>query len=157
MGSDPDHPDARRQYFRIHSPAELDIQNGIALGSLLSNIPNCAAYYDDLDSNDSFMLDLSDVLITPIFYLMQQDDYYFNAEEYGGEEMLDMAIEYSFGHWNYIALRIEPPDAPLFAIVPVKTLCKGWDPGDDPPAELMPLINYLENVIIPEMHQHPYP
>jgi hypothetical protein len=38
-----------------------------------------------------------------------------------------------------------------------KSLVKGWEPGDNPPDELMPVINYIETVILPIMREHPYP
>ena len=89
--------------------------------------------------------------------MLSRSDYYFNAEEYGGEESLNIAGEGAYGHKNYITFTIEEPMIIPFTHSTVKTLCKGWNPGDSPPAELMPLINYLETVVIPEMRNHPYP
>jgi len=158
MSYDENNPNARKQVFRLNTPMEIDTSTNLIRNRVLSDIIHSEAYYKDRDLSQAFRCDLSNNQVLKILQTMQsQGDYYFNAEEYGGEESLDIAMPRAFGHVNYITMTIEEPQLEPFDIPPHKTLCKGWDPGDDPPEELMPLINYLENVIFPEMRQHPYP
>ncbi len=158
MSYDEDNPNARKQSFRLTNPMEIDNSTDLIRNRVLSDIILYEAYYNDRDLSQAFRCNLSSSQALVIFQTMQsQGGYYFNAVEYGGEESLDIALPRAFGHVNYITMTIQEPELEPFDIPPHKTLCKGWDPGDDPPAELVPLINYLENVIFPEMRQHPYP
>jgi hypothetical protein len=158
MSANEEHPDAREQFFTIHSPIKMDNSTFALINQILSEITMYESHYIDLDTDASYDYELSTNLVSPIFQIMQtQGVYYFNAEEFAGEPSRVIGIESSFGHINYISMTFEETQLEAFDIPPHKTLCKGWDPGDDPPAELMPLIAYLESVIIPEMRQHPYP
>ncbi|MCD6217538.1 hypothetical protein J7L05_06730 [bacterium] len=158
MSYDENNPNARKQVFQLKIPMDIDNSTYLIRNRVLSDIINYKAYYKDRNLAQRFKCLFPSNTILPIFQTIQsQGDYYFNAGEYGGEESLDIALPRAFGHVNYITMTIQEPELEPFDIPPHKTLCKGWDPGDDPPAELMPLIAYLESVIIPEMRQHPYP
>lgn len=158
MSYDENNPNARNQAFHLDIPMEIDSITDLIRNRALSDINQYESFYKDRDINQRFNCILPPNIILPIFQTMQsQSDYYFNAEEYGGEEILDIALPRAFGHVNYITFTIQEPELEPFDIPPHKTLCKGWDPGVDPPEELMPLIDYLEGVIIPEMRNHPYP
>ncbi len=160
MSYDEDNPNARKQVFQLKIPMEIDNSTDLIRNRVLSEIIHYEAYYKDKDGDlaQRFKCLLPSNIILPIFQTMQsQGGYYFNAEEYGGEESLDIALPRAFGHVNYITMTIQEPELEPFDIPPHKTLCKGWNPSEEPPEELMPLIYYLESVIIPEMHQHPYP
>ena len=123
----------------------------------LDDIDIFEAYYGDNEWH-SFKFDLNKTLLMPLFDLfLAQPDYFFNGNEYGGEENLLIGVGSDFGHRNFITLRIYLPDQIRSTTGTAKAFCKGWDPGDDPPVELIPILDYLENVILPEMRNHPYP
>ena len=123
----------------------------------LNSIQDFYAFYGDNDWN-SFECDLDKTLVMPLFDLfLEQPEYFFNGDEYGGEESLKIGTGISFGNRNYVILEIYQPDKKISETGTAKAFCKGWDPGDDPPVELIPVLAYLENVILPEMRNHPYP
>lgn len=153
MNIDPNHHDAKIQSLSVLAN-QIPIDGGVQNQSLC-DIEQFEAYYTE-DMYSIYSCEIPDDLFLPALQLIQQqNDYYFNAEEYGEEESLTIVSGRQFGHVNYIMLYIYPADRDIYAPMSVNAFCKGWDPGDDPPAELMPLINYLETVILPEMRQHP--
>lgn len=96
--------------------------------------------------------------IMPIFEIIQNDlNYYCNAEEYNGEDSVEFINPWEMGieFKNYIQITFYPPDISFYNCPPLKSIIKGWNPCDDPPEELMPLINYMEDVILPIARQHP--
>jgi hypothetical protein len=95
--------------------------------------------------------------IMPIFNLIQQNPgYYFNAEEYGEEESLSFVAGGELGNKNFVTLKIGLPGRTELSNHQFKAFSKGWDLGDDPPEELLPLIDYIENTILPIMREHPF-
>lgn len=154
MNIDMNHHDIRKQ--RLTIMIRQNLEERTYLNMSLSNIESFYSYYTDKDIRQNFEYNIPENLITPILQMIQQQgDYYFNAEEYGGDESLEYYFGRQLGHVNHIALDIYPADRDIFTPKSVKAFCKGWDPGADPPEELMPLIDYIENVILPEMRQHP--
>lgn len=154
-----EHPNPRKQFLRICS-YPFDRANNIHLDHTLSDI---AFYnwstYSDLDINQEFKYDLPAELVLPMLMEIQEDgDYFLNAEEYEGEESLEF---YSFADWkpvNYISLMLSNPNMEIGDIPESKrAFIKHWPRDEDPPEELLPLIDFIENVILPEMRQHPYP
>ena len=158
MDSTEEHPDAERKGLYISSRVLVD-ENRNYTSRILSEINDFDSVYDDWSNNQVFETNLPKNYLLNIYQIINTgSSYYFNASEYGGEQSLGIGIEFAFGHRNYITMSIYLPDndpEPGFPQT-AKTFCKGWDPGNPPPTELMPLINYLESVVIPEMRLHPY-
>jgi len=138
--------------FIIQSPTDLDPNTDLLVNKTLNTINSYSANYDINSTSESYMLDIGSALIMPMLQIIQsQSSYYFNSEEYNGREYRRIIVEEDFGHENYISMTIEGPQLEPFTRPVSKTFCKGWDPGDSPPSELMPLINYIENTIFPYM------
>ena len=117
-------------------------------------------YYSDLDicSPQCITGYSIDEYIMPLFEIIEDDlEYYCNAEEYGEEDSLEFISprELGFDFGCYVMMVFYPPDIRMNDSPPLKAFIKGWHPCDDPPVELMPLIDYLEEVIIPIARQHP--
>jgi hypothetical protein len=152
----PGHHDVRKQYLRIHS--DFKIIDNEYVDVILDSIQDYDSFYNDWNTKERYSVRLSRDLIIPMFELILDNaDYLFNAEEYHGEEYLEYLSERELGFVNHLALEIFPDDRTIFEPTTSYSFIKGWNPGDDPPEGLMPLINYLENVIIPELRQHPVP
>ena len=153
----PEYPDVVMQRLAVLSNLEPDFENEIFLDRTLSSIIQYDSYLHDWN-NDVFYKfnELPVILVQPIYNLIQlQEDYYFNAAEYEGEESLYIDSPLELGHKNMIELTIYFPNLTFNSDLEVYYLNKGWDPGEDPPTELIPLIDYLETVIIPELRNHP--
>lgn len=160
MNIDLEHTEARSQNLTLRSQVAYteyvysDWENGVR-NSVLSEISSVGAFYNDIDNNTAYKLDAITMdYVTPIFNIFVEDQsYYFNAEEFGGMEYIECAMPHGFGHVNYVAfeIRIKGDEAMN------KFIVKGWDPGEGPPPELLPLVNYFESVLIPFLRQHPYP
>lgn len=153
LGYDPEFPNEPQKWIRISIDVKTGIDENYLLNQSLQEIEVFnGIYYDGIEWK-SYKCSLSQENVMPIFHFIQGNaDFYFNAVEYNGEESLDYALERSFGHEDYISMSIFQPDQPAYETGTSKTFCKGWDPGDDPPEELLPLINYLEETIIPMIH-----
>ena len=84
-------------------------------------------------------------------------EYFCDGEEYGGEESVDFIdpLELGMDFKCYIMIIIYPPDILYSDDPPRKAIIKGWDPCGNPPEELLPLKNFLDSVILPEMRLHP--
>jgi len=166
MSATPEHPDARSHNITLRSPVAFegtpnDYGNWRWKYLVLSEITSVAALYKDIDNNWAHYKidDLSMDYISPILQMFQQNPtYFFNGGEYNGQQYFECAMPHDFGHINYVSFELNI-SAPLISHSEMifKSLVKGWDPGDDPPAELMPVIDYIETVILPIMRQHPYP
>ena len=161
MGIDDEHLEARRVGVQISSPIVFsNTKTEDWADRVLSEIDYYSSTYGEGDEPTRYEceFDLGSNFISPIYqFILDQHGYYFNPTEYQGNPSLEIAMEYEFGHECFVAMNIYPHDnIPRRFPRPVRTFCKGWDPGSNPPPELMPLINYLETVIIPELRQHPY-
>jgi len=166
MNIDREHPDVRRQGISLRSPVafEGDIYSGENAAwkyFVLSEITSVTALYYDIDNNWTMYQtdDISMDYVSPILQMFRQNPtYFFSGDEYNGQEYIEAVMPYDFGHINYVSFELDI-SAPLMNHTEMifKSLVKGWDPGDDPPAELMPVIDYIETVILPIMRQHPYP
>ncbi|MGY5877380.1 MAG: hypothetical protein RTU30_16630 [Candidatus Thorarchaeota archaeon] len=153
MDIDSEHQDAKIQ--RLVIAVRQDLVDDTISDFELLNVESFYSYYTE-DMYSTYEYDLPRSLVIPMLQLIQQNwDYYFDAEEYGGEESLEIYSGRQFGHRNFIEVDIYPPNRDIYTPFTAKAFCKGWDPGDDPPVELQPLVDYLENVILPEMRQHP--
>ena len=133
----------------------LDFFRGL---KLFSEVETVHTILDSMENGELtyYQFDPPKEFIMPIFNLIRQNpDHYFNAEEFGEEESLSFLSCKELGHYNVITLKIGLPGNRLDYRAKYNAFCKGWDPGDDPPVELLPLINYIETVILPEMRQHP--
>jgi hypothetical protein len=133
-------------------------ENDLCIDKILSEIETVYTLLDGMENGElfSYQYDPPKEFIMPIFNLISQNpDYYFNGEEYGEEESLSFLSGKELGHYNVITLKIGLPGNRFDYRAKYNAFCKGWDPGDDPPAELLPLINYIESTILPEMRQHP--
>jgi len=161
MGIDDEHLEARRVGVQISSPIVFsNTKTEDWADRVLSEIDYYSSTYGEGDEPTRYEceFDLGSNFVSPIYqFILDQHGYYFNPTEYQGNPSLEIAMEYEFGHECFVAMNIYPhDDIPRRFPRPVRTFCKGWDPGSNPPPELMPLINYLETVIIPELRQHPY-
>jgi hypothetical protein len=161
MGIDEEHMDVPYKGLAIDMQPDFTPNEENFLSKVLSEIQQYDVSYTYYDYNSrtyqSFGCELPSNLIIPIFQLIQQEDYYFNGDEFNGAESREIAQDIMFGHINFISMHIQQPDQPCGEQHVSKTFCKGWDPGDNPPQELMPVINYLENTIIPMLLEHPEP
>jgi len=155
MRKDTAHPDARQQKLVLFSRFIRDHEGNI-LNLNLSTVETYHTFYRDNDEQQTYIFDIPSELVIPMFHLIQQNgDYLFNAEEFNGEESLVYAYFHELGITNNVRLEIKPPDRIKFVFPDIKMFVKGWEIGEDPPEELMPLIDYLEEVIIPIVRQHP--
>jgi hypothetical protein len=146
--------DAYSFEFRSHAKYE----NLICIDKTLNVIETVYTQFSGMEDGAQihYQFDPPKEFIMPIFSLIQQNpDYFFNAEEFGEEESLSFLAGGELGHNNLITLKIGLPGNRLDYRAKYNAFCKGWDPGDDPPAELLPLINYIETTILPEMRKHP--
>ncbi|MFH1515101.1 MAG: hypothetical protein ABIG42_06530, partial [bacterium] len=84
--------------------------------------------------------------------------YFCNGEEYGDDEFLEFVTPWEMGinFKNYVILTFYPADRDYYIHCPVNSIIKGWHPADDPPVELLPLIDFFETEIIPVAREHPY-
>jgi len=164
-GLDSNHLDAEEKVFGFNIQGE-QIHDGTKyrfVNKKLNEIDYYISDYTYIDINStpnykSYSHDLTPDLIIPLFQIIQQNgDYLFNAAEYNGAERVEYRHEMQFGYRNNVVLKIQQPDQPENNERVFKAFCKGWNPGEEPPAELMPVINYLENTIIPILLQHPEP
>jgi len=167
MGIDENHPDAPDQNLSISITPKWVPEYGPDhfKNQKLNEINVYPAYYNFVDTNSNpnykdYSFDLPQKIMLQILQIIQQNGtYYFNAQEYGGEPSKHIASEMQFegGYRNGISLEIQQTDQPVREQLVFKTFSKGWNPGSNPPPELMPLINYLEGTVIPLMKEHPDP
>ena len=156
MRSNSSHPDARWQ--RLDVEARYRYNGGTLLNFPLSEIDEFYSYYIDIDINQSYEHKIPSNLVIPMFQvILDNGNYFFNAEEFNGEETLEYGSITELGLQNRIIMQIYLPNQEQPELPTKRTFIKDWNIGDDPPEELMPLIDYLEDVILPEMRQHPYP
>ena len=157
MAGSPDYPNDVRQVLKIDSLREVDQENEIIVNKTLSSISEYGSTYRDWDNEIFYLFDeLPASFVQPIYSILQeQEDYYFNAAEYDGEASIYIDSGLELSHKNMIELTIFFPDLTFHSDLEAYYINKGWDPGENPPEELMPLINYLETVIIPELRNHP--
>lgn len=142
------------RYFEISVPPSFDPTTQQLYDITLSELQNFKGHY--LNRTGSIIQKShcglsSEVVLNLLQMIQSQGTYYFNAAEYNGQPSFEAGSELEFGYYNYVAMNIYAPGQEPYVIPPIRTFCKGWDPGDNPPAELMPVINYIENTIIPYM------
>jgi hypothetical protein len=165
MGLDKNHLDVDEKGFgfRIQGERIHDGSKYWFVNLKLNDIDYFISHYTYVDNNltpnyKSFKYDLPSNSVIPLFQIIQQNgQYLFNAAEYDGAESAEYRHEMQFGHRNNVALIIQKPNQSYNDQLLFKAFCKGWDPGENPPQELMPVINYLENTIIPILLEHPVP
>jgi hypothetical protein len=157
--SHPGQPEIREYWLDIHNRNTLNLAGDMRLNQTISGSQFYDSNYYDVDEHDSFEMEISTDRFSHILNIIYtQRNYYLNPYEYHGEESLSIHTPSSFDHKTcYIYLEIEAPDFDPNEDPPCYALCKSWNPGENPPAELSDLIDYLEDVIIPEIRQHPYP
>ena len=159
MGQAPGYGHLRDQ--RLFMESNTDITDDMYwVNMTLTDLEFFIAHYSDWDVTPHFYhagYTIEDDML-PIFQLVQANlDYYCNAEEYNGEESIEFINPWEMGieFKNYVMLSFYPPDVNFWACPPLKSFVKGWHPGEAPPEELMPLIDYLEAEIIPIARLHP--
>jgi hypothetical protein len=156
ISPDPSNWDLQTKLFDFNIGNNADSNEEMFINYALNDVIYYPSHYFDESMNTSFSYELSSNLIQPIYgFVSQNPDYYFSGEEFHGEECLNTGVGSDFGHSCFITLSIQAPDCPI-ENCPCKAFCKGWNANENPPEELIPLINYLENVIIPKMRQHPW-
>ena len=159
MGIAPGYPDKRDQYLFIQSNTKTDGDNNW-INMYFNEIEHYIADYKDSDIPQFYHSGHSTDELIPFFSLISADiDYFCSGSEYGENEYLEFVQPYQvlgLDYKNYIMFAVYPPDKPPFALSPVKAFIKGWHPSDDPPEELLPLIDFFEAEIIPIAREHPY-
>ena len=109
MGISDEYPDARNQGLSFSS--RLQRENGEIISITLDEIDYFPGRYVDTDNRQCFYYSLPSEIVMPIFLIIQsQSDYYFNAEEFEGEESLLFGSPMDIGIKNHIMLSIEPSD-----------------------------------------------
>ena len=91
----------------------------------------------------------TETIISILKMIPEKGEYYFNCDEYKGRTSIEIESDNDFGHDNFFSLHIDLPNQTDNRKFVSQTICKGWSPGTEPPEELKPLMDYLENTIIP--------
>ena len=158
MGTSPECREVRDQHIILRSNYDFD-DDLYWINMTINEVEFFIADYSDGDINQDYCAGFSMDELMPFFLLVDQNpDYFFNAEEYGEEESLEFTNPWDMG-WDFknsIMLSFYAPDREFSQDLPLKSFIKGWHPCDDPPAELLSLINFFETVIIPIAREHPY-
>ena len=157
MGTAPSLINAREQALILSS--KVDYEGDFYRNKNLDEIEYYIGYYDDFNISQFYSAGYSNEEIKPIFQLIMNDITYFcNGEEYGDDDFLKFVTPWELGieFKSYVMVTFYPADRDYYIHCPVNSIIKGWHPADDPPVELLPLINFFENEIIPIAREHPY-